>query len=158
MLKVGALSFSVRTIFLKNNRNHFLHNLIAHCVETAQWNESATACDVICFTGQGQPCPLTCEEWRHLSNHTRMSTIQSRTQEKKAKNHVILTWKFPWKSCSTATHLPSLSDNSNILKAFLKTFPTKIKPTKCPAREKNEARKAKKEGRREREKYRAGQN
>ena len=27
MLKVGALSFSVRTIFLKNNRNHFLHNL-----------------------------------------------------------------------------------------------------------------------------------
>ena len=34
------------------------------------------------------------------------------------------------------------------LKAFLKTFPTKMKPTKCPAREKNEARKAKKEGRR----------
>ena len=33
-----------------------------------------------------------------------------------------------------------------------------MKPTKCPAREKNEARKAKKEGRREREKYRAGQN
>ena len=34
-----------------------------------------------------------------------------------------------------------------------------MKPTKCPAREKkNEARKAKKEGRREREKYSAGQN
>ena len=33
-----------------------------------------------------------------------------------------------------------------------------MKPTKCTAREKNEARKAKKEGRREREKYSAGQN
>ena len=29
MLKVGTLSFSVKTIFLKNNRNHFLHNLPA---------------------------------------------------------------------------------------------------------------------------------
>ena len=47
----------------------------------------------------------------------------------------------------------SLSSNPKILKAFLKTFPTKMKPTKCPAREKkNEARKAKKEGRRESEK------
>ena len=73
-------------------------------------------------------------------------TIQSRTLEKKAKNHVTLTWKFPWKSCST-THLPFLSSNPKILKAFLKTFPTKMKPTKCPAREKkNEARKVKKRG------------
>ena len=40
-----------------------------------------------------------------------------------------------------------------VLKAFLKTIPTKMKPTKYPAREKkNEARKAKKEGRRESEK------
>ena len=39
-------------------------------------------------------CLLTCAEWRDLSNHTRMSTIQSRTLEKKAKNHVTLTWKF----------------------------------------------------------------
>ena len=46
-----------------------------------------------------------------------------------------------------------LSSNPKILKAFLKTLPTKMKPTKCPAREKkNEARKAKKEGRRESEK------
>ena len=144
MLKVGALSFSVKTSFLKNNRNHFLHNL-----PTAQWNESATACDVISFSGQGQLCPLTCEEWRHLSNHTRMSTIQSRTPEKKAKNHVTLTLKFPWKSWST-THLPFLSSNPKILKAFVKTFRTKVKPTKCAVRgKKNEARKAKKEGRRE---------
>ena len=38
-----------------------------------------------------------------------------------------------------------------MLKAFLKTLPTKIKPTKCPAEEKNEARKAKKEEGRESE-------
>ena len=45
-----------------------------------------------------------------------------------------------------------LSPNPKILKAFLKTLPTKTKPTKCPAKEKNEAGKAKKEGRRESEK------
>ena len=112
----------------------------------------STPCDVISFNGQGQLFPLTCAEWRDLSNHTRMSKIQSRTPEKKAKNHVRLTWKSAWKSCSIA-HLPFLSPNPKILKAFLKTIPTKMKPAKCPAREKkNEARKAKKEGRRESEK------
>ena len=30
-----------------------------------------------------------------------MSTIQPRMPQKKAKNLVPLTWKFPWKSCST---------------------------------------------------------
>jgi len=45
-----------------------------------------------------------------------------------------------------------LSSNAKILKALPKTFPTKMKPTECPASEKNEARKAKKEGRRESEK------
>ena len=100
-----------------------------------------------CFNGQGQLCPLTSANWRDLSNHTRMSTIQSRTPEKKAKNHVTWTWKFPWKSCST-THLPFLSSNPKILKAFLKTFPTKVKPTKCPAREKKmtEEKQKKREG------------
>ena len=73
------------------------------------------------------------------SYHTRMSTIQSRTWEKKAKNHVTLTWKFPCKSCSI-THLPFLLYNPKILKAFLKTFPTKMKPTKCPAKEKQKKR------------------
>ena len=55
----------------------------------------STPCDVISFNGQGQLCPLTCAEWRDLSNRTRMSTIQSRTLEKKAKNLVRLTWKSP---------------------------------------------------------------
>ena len=55
----------------------------------------STPCDVISFNRQGQLCPLTCAEWRDLSNHTRMSTIQSRTLEKKEKNLVRLTWKSP---------------------------------------------------------------
>ena len=83
----------------------------------------STPCDVISFNGQGQLCLLTCAEWRDLLNHTRMSTntIQSRTLEKKAKKHVTLTWKSPWKSCSIA-HLPFLSPNPEILKAFVKTL------------------------------------
>ena len=73
-------------------------------------------------------------------------------QRKRQKNHVTSTWKFPWKFCST-TNLPFLSANPKILKAFLKTFPTKMKPTKCPAREKkNDGGKVEKEGRIESEK------
>ena len=87
----------------------------------------STLCDVISFNGQGQLCPLTCADWRDLLNHTRISTIQSRTPEKEAKKHVTLTWKSPWKSCSIA-HLPFLSPNPKILKAFLKALPTKMKP------------------------------
>ena len=49
------------------------------------------------------------------------------------QTHVRLSWKFPWKSCST-THLPFLSSNPKILKAFRKTFPPKMKSTKCPAK------------------------
>ena len=95
-------------------------------------------------------CPLACAEWRALSNRTRMSSIQSRTLEKKEKKHVTLTWKLPcqWKSCST-TRLPFLSSHSKILKAFFKTFPTKMKPTQCPGR-KIEARKVKKREERKR--------
>ena len=78
---------------------------------------------------------LQSAEWRDLSNHTGISTIQSRTPEKEGKNHVTLTWKSPWKSCSIA-HLPFLSPNPKILKAFLKSIPTKMKPTKCPTRDK----------------------
>ena len=66
-----------------------------------QTHVPSTSCDVISFNGQTQLCPLqvTCAEWRDLSNHTRMSRFQSRTPQKKAKNLVTLTWKFPWKSC-----------------------------------------------------------
>ena len=79
----------------------------------------STTCGVISFNGQGQLCPLMSAEWRDLSNHTRMSTIQSRTPENKAKNHVTLTRKLPWKSCST-THLGL---DTNITKNRLNMFP-----------------------------------
>ena len=79
-----------------------------------------------------------------------MSMIQSRTPEKKAKNPCNIDLKISMKILfHFSRHLPFLSSNSKILNAFLKTFSTKIKPTKCRAKEKNEARKAKKEGRSE---------
>ena len=71
-----------------------------------------------------------------FQNPTRISTIRSRRPEKKQKNHLTLTRKFPWKSCFT-THPHFLSSNPKVLKAFPKTLPTKMKPTKCPAKGKN---------------------
>ena len=100
-------------------------------------------CDIISFNGQGQLCPLTCAEWRDLSNYTRMNTIQSRIVEKKVENLVTLTWKLSWKSFSTS-HLPFLSSNPKILKALPKTFPTKMKSNKCPAKEKKWGKKKRK--------------
>ena len=71
------------------------------------------------------------------------------------KNHVTLTWKSPWKACSI-THLPFWAPNSKMMKGFSETLPTKIKPTKCPASsKKNEAKKEKREGRRESEKWKS---
>ena len=100
----------------------------------------------ISFNGQGQLCLLTCAEWRDLSNHTRMSTIQSRTLKKKAKNHVTLTWKFPWKSSST-THLLFLSSyNKNLIAFLFKLFLPKWSLLKAQQEKKNEARKVKKRG------------
>ena len=75
----------------------------------------------VCYLVQSEEIFQIIPEW----------TIQSRTPEKKAKNLVPLTRKISWKSCSTS-HLPFLLINSKILKAFQKTLPTKIKPTKCP--------------------------
>ena len=100
----------------------------------------STDCDVISFF-----CLLTCADWKDLSNHTRMSTIQSRTPEKTARNHLTLTWKFPRKFCSTA-HLPFLSSNPKILKEFLKPLPTKMKSTKCLEREQKRQEKRRKRG------------
>ena len=65
----------------------------------------------------------------------------------KAKNHVTLTRKFPQKSCFT-THLPFLSPNPKILKAFPKTFPTKMKLTKINAQQKQKMRQEKRKKRR----------
>ena len=52
-----------------------------------------------------------------------MSTIQSRTPKKKAKKECNIDLKI---SMKILFHYP-------LTFPFLKTFPTKIKPTKCPA-------------------------
>ena len=78
-----------------------------------------------------------------------MSRIQLSTPEEKAKKPCSIDLRISMKILfHYPPTFPFLSSNPKILKAFLKTFPTKVKPTKCPAREKkNEARKAKKEER-----------
>jgi len=99
---------------------------------------------------------LIVKEWsakrRDLSNHTRRGTIQSRTPEKKAKNRVTLTCKFPWKSCSTA-HLPFLSSNPKILKPSLKTFPPKWSLLNAQQEEKKWGKKSEKRGEESAEPY-----
>ena len=97
----------------------------------------STTWDINSFNGQGQLCQLTWAGWQEVSNHTctRMSMIQSRKLEKKAKNYAMLTQKFPRKSCSTA-HIAFLSSNPTIQKVCPETFPTKVRLTKCPAQEK----------------------
>ena len=62
-------------------------------------------------------------------------SVHAMRPERKAKNHVTLTRKFLkkiWFHCPPTF----LSSNPKILKAFLKPFPTKIKSTKWPAKEK----------------------
>ena len=118
---------------------------------------ASTACDAISFNGQGQLCPLSCVEWKTSFKpyQNRHNSVKDTGQEKKAKNHVTLTWKLPWKSCST-THWPFLSWSTvvilKILKAFLKTFPTTIKSTKCPAKEEKWGKKSKKRGKKRKRK------
>ena len=79
-----------------------------------------------------------------------MNTLNSvKDTEEKGKKPCNIDLKISMKILFHYTHLPFLSSNPKI-KAFLATltFPTKMKPTNCPAREKKkEARKAKKEGR-----------
>jgi len=81
---------------------------------------------------QGEEIFQTIPEWAWFSQED---------WRKRKKKHVTLTQKFPWKSCF-ATHLPFLSSNSKILKAFPKTIPSKVKLNKFSAKEKtNGARK-----------------
>ena len=120
-------------------------------------NVPSTACDSISFNSQEQLYPLTCAGWRELSNHYQNEhDSEEETGENCKKKLVTLTFD-PWKSCFT-THLPFLSSNPKILKAFPKLFPPtrprkayvswvfespalilhiialKMKPTKCPAK------------------------
>ena len=77
---------------------------------------------------------------------------QGHRRKNNVKQPCNIELKISMKMLFHYTHLPFLLSNPKILKGFLKTFPTKMKP-KCPAKEKKkEAIKEKKEGRRESEK------
>ena len=77
----------------------------SHPYPSVRTHVPSTACDVNSINGQVKRYPPTCAEWRDLSNHTRISTIQSRTPEKRAKNHVTLTGKFSWNLVPPPTYL-----------------------------------------------------
>ena len=116
---------------------------------TFAWQTFVSLCLFTCLVYVSTYCvfiALLCQNkpFRLLYLGQIMSTIQSRTPEKKDKNHVTLTWKSPWKI--SIAHLPFLSPNPKILKAFPKTLPTKMKPSKCPAREKKWGKKSEKRG------------
>ena len=55
----------------------------------------STSCGIISFNGQGQLCPVIPVQSEEISQ-----TIPE--WKKGHKKHVTLTWKFPWKSCSTS--------------------------------------------------------
>ena len=79
------------------------------------------ACDVISFNGQGQLCQPTCRVKRSFKPYQNDHNSVKDTQEKGKK--------------------PCHIDHENLVPlptylSFLKTFPTKMKPSKCPAREK----------------------
>lgn len=88
------------------------------------------ACEVISFNSQRQLCHQTCAVREEIfQTNTRISTIQSRRLEKKAKNHV---WSTPKNVVKVLFHYPptlpfNYSCNSTILKAFPKAFLTEKK-------------------------------
>ena len=100
----------------------------------------STTCVVISFNGQGQLCALTCAGWRDLSNHTKWARFILGDQRKRQKTMYHWPEKFHG-NCFT-THIPFLLTDPKILKAFPNTFRTKMKPTKCLAREKKLGKKS----------------
>lgn len=98
------------------------------------------ACEVISFNSQRQLCHQTCAVREEIfQTNTRISPIQSRRLEKKAKSYVKST---PKNVVKVLFHYPptlpfNYSCNSTILKAFPTAFLTK----------KNQGMKAKEKGR-----------
>lgn len=88
---------------------------------------------------QGEEIFETIPEWAQLSQGGKR--IRPKNQ-----NQVTLTQNFLWILFHYSTYLPLLSFGLKILKAFWKTFPTNMKPTKCQSKGKNEARKAQRRG------------
>lgn len=104
------------------------------------------ACEVISFNSQRQLCHQTCAVREEIfQTNTRISPIQSRRLEKKAKSYVKST---PKNVVKVLFHYPptlpfNYSCNSTILKAFPTAFLTK----------KNQGMKAKEKGRRVSKKF-----
>ena len=86
---------------------------------------------------QGEEIFETIPEWAQLSQGGKRIRPKNQNQE-------TLTQNFLWILFHYSTYLPLLSFGLKILKAFWKTFPTNMKPTKCQSKGKNEARKAQK--------------
>ena len=110
------------------------------CEAPVRTHVSCTLCDVISFNGQGQFCQLTCAGGKDLSNHTKLTTIQSKKPEKNAKNDMYSWHEIPMNILFT-TLLHFNPSNSST--------PIEIKHSYCPAKEKRGTRKAKEKGRRE---------
>ena len=92
---------------------------------------ASTACDIISLNGNGQLVAANlCKVKRSFKPYQNEHNSVKDTGEKGKK------------PCNT--HLPFLSANSNILKAFLKTFPTKIKPLNAQQEKKMRQEKRKK--------------
>ena len=74
----------------------------------------------------------------HLSYYVRMITIQSNRSDKKAKKKETHSW--PENSNENlvplATHFHLIPFHAKILTVFSKTFPTEVKPGKCPTKKK----------------------
>ena len=94
----------------------------------------STACDIISFNGF--------KRFFKLYQNEHDSVKETREQGRKPCN---IDPKISVKTliCFT-TLLPFLSSNPKIVKAFPKTLPTQMKPSKCPAREKKRQEKRKK--------------
>ena len=95
----------------------------------------STACDVISFNGQGQLCQPTCRVKRSFKPYQNDHNSVKDTQEKGKKPCHIDPNIFHENLVPLPTYL-----------SFLKTFPTKMKPSKCPAREKKWGKKSQKGG------------
>ena len=70
---------------------------------------------------------------------------QGHRRKNNVKQPCNIELKISMKMLFHYTHLPFLLSNPKILKDFLKTFPTKMKP-KCPAKEKKGGNKREKRG------------
>ena len=74
-------------------------------------------------------------DWASDNEHDSVKELRENGQKKQQQQkNVTLPWKDAWKSCFT-THTLSFHLILKDPPSVPKTFPTKIKPAKCPAKE-----------------------